>query len=202
MTITRALVELKHLEDRIERKSASKFIGVHQDRSETVQGTNETRDQFSKRVKEDLQAVTDLIKRRFEIKRKIMASNAKTKVEIAGKKYTVAEAIDRRQNLHLEEGLLKQLRGQYTQCIGLVEESAQRLEEQTAVMLEKNLGVSKKTSPEDYKNIAEPFIKANEFKVFDPGNIKDKISKIEEDIDSFKKDVDFALSEVNAQTEI
>ena len=69
-------------------------------------------------------------------------------------------------------------------------------------LIETNFGKEGKIDNEAYKAIAEPFLKQNKWSALDPINIQDTAEKLAEKIDSFELEVDFALSESNAKTEL
>ena len=104
MSIHQALSELKLLDSRIERAiNSGRFIGTKKLVESKVSQTRTTVKDFNVSAKADLESVRALIERRSEIKSKIVASNAKTKVTIGGTKYTVAEAIERKSSISYEE---------------------------------------------------------------------------------------------------
>ena len=97
MNIHQALVELKTLNKRIESAIREGEWVVANKHSNGKIGGIDLKD-FVEEVKSRYQKVTDLIARAEAIKRAVVNSNAITKVTIAGKEYTVAEAIDMKNN--------------------------------------------------------------------------------------------------------
>ena len=93
MNIHQALVELKTLDKRIDSAIQEGEWVVANKHSNTKIGGIDLKD-FVDNVKSRHQKVTTLIARAEAIKRAVVNSNAVTKVIIAGKEYTVAEAID------------------------------------------------------------------------------------------------------------
>ena len=63
------------------------------------------------------QSIIDLLERRNRIKASIVQSNAFTMVTIAGKTYTVADALERMRNISYEKGLLSQMKYQWEDSI-------------------------------------------------------------------------------------
>ena len=63
------------------------------------------------------QSIIDLLERRNHIKASIVQSNAVTIVTIAGKTYTVADALERKRNIGYEKKLLSQMKYQWEDSI-------------------------------------------------------------------------------------
>ena len=93
MSIHQALVELKTLDKRIESAIREGEWVVANKHSNGKIGGVDLKD-FVEDVKARHQKVTSLIARAEAIKRAVVNSNAVTNVTIAGKEYTVAEAIE------------------------------------------------------------------------------------------------------------
>lgn len=204
MTIHRGLSELKILDDRVitaistgtyclpNKHSNVKLKGIDVEVYKTVmQGT------YDKAV--------DLIKRREAIKRAIVLSNASTKVSIAGAEYTVAEAIEMKNHgIELKQMLLEQMRKQYRDAQAkILAENGKELENRAEKYIIGLFGSGeKKTATEEIEKAKKAFITANEYELVDPIGVLEKIEALEEDISSFKAEVDAALSTSNAITEI
>ena len=98
MSIHQALVELKTLDKRIESAiQEGDWVVANKHSNGKISGID-LKD-FVENVKSRHQKVTSLIARTEAIKRAVVNSNAVTKVTIAGKEYTVAEAIDMKARL-------------------------------------------------------------------------------------------------------
>lgn len=112
MSIHRALIELKLIASKLQAKiQAIKVVGVV-DKDGKI-GT-QTRDEFEKSVTANVQSIEDLIRRRSVIKNAIVASNAVTKVTVAGKEMTVADAINRKVEIAVMDEMLKAVKQQFT----------------------------------------------------------------------------------------
>lgn len=95
MLVTRGLNELKLLDSRIHRKiGEAEFVGAAKVAAVNIDGKT-TKEAYKMNAKADYQSLMELIKRRNRIKSAIIASNAVTMVEVAGKRMTVAEAINK-----------------------------------------------------------------------------------------------------------
>jgi hypothetical protein len=92
MSITRALAELKRLDDRINRETtAAQYVGVSVGKGENkkVASGSMTVTDLEKKIKSTYDSITDLFTRRATIKSAIVLSNAKTLVTINGKKMNI-----------------------------------------------------------------------------------------------------------------
>ena len=93
MNIHQALVELKALEKRIEAAiKEGEWVTANKHSNGKIGGIDLR--EYMENIKSRHQKVTSLIARTEAIKRAVVNSNAVTKVTIAGKEYTVAEAIE------------------------------------------------------------------------------------------------------------
>ena len=199
ISVTRALAEVKSLRDRIQRATSQAFI------THTVGGKHANGapvEQVAATIKAQLQSVKDLMKRRAELKAAIVTSNAVTQVVVAGQTMTVAEAIERKSSIELEKGLLATLKQQRAQAISQVERINQTVSQRMDQLVQTAVGKDRKVDDVEIAAITGPFEKANKAELLDPSNLEDVISKIEESVNSFELDVDFALNEVNAVTKI
>src|SRR5690625_647698 len=127
MTITKALSELKLLDKRINRKiEDAVFISFKKgELGKLPNGLDEK--EFGKNVEADYNSIADLIKRRNKIKASIVKSNAETVVNISGKDYTVAEAIERKNSIEYEIALLKKLKHDYSEVFRYVHEENEEI---------------------------------------------------------------------------
>ena len=107
MNVHKALAELKILDDRIVKAINSVEACISNKHSNTkVKGVDIK--VYTGVMKSSYDKATDLIKRREAIKRAVVLSNAVTKVTVADKEYTVAEAIEMKNHGMDFKKLLKQ----------------------------------------------------------------------------------------------
>jgi hypothetical protein len=202
ITVTRALVQLKSLEKKI-NKLTNEFNPVAIVINKKIQRSNETVDEFSKRVTEDYQSLVDLIKQKNMIKSQVVVSNAITKVTIAKEEMTVAQAIERKISIGYDKMLINQLKN--TMSIATDQEMNTNSKVQTRLdnLLESTFSKdSTKVKKEEYDAVAGPFMERNEASVLDPIKVRKEIEKKTEIVENFEKEVDVILSEINATTYI
>lgn len=201
MSIHRGLSELKMLDKRIERSiKESKFVGSKKKSAENVDNTTTSKDKFIENIKKEYQSIQSLIKRRTEIKRLIVLSNAKTMVVVGDKEYTVAEAIENKKIIENKKELLKQLKTQLNKNMAQVskknEEVESRLDEQIQIML----GSDKQSKTAGLEGFINQYKEQNEWELVDGLEISKEINKLENEIEEFENNIDFVLSESNAIT--
>lgn len=199
ISVTRALAQIKSLNDRIEKGIAVPFItnlvgGKH--------GTGKPVAEIEVTLKASLQSVKDLIEQRKALKSAVVRSNAVTKVTINGKELTVAEAIERKSSIALEQRLLHQLKGQLAQVALNVEKANVEMTKRIDNLLVTVIGKDRQASEAEIAAVTGPFRAQNEATSLDPSDIAVTIEQLQKDIDGFLLEVDYALSEINATTKV
>lgn len=198
ISVTRALAEVKSLNDRIEKATRqSVFVTV------TVGGKTTNGQDLqtaTNTVKANLQSVQDLIARRQAVKAAIIRSNAVTTVTINGKELTVAEAIERKGSIDKERTLQAVLQQQLGQARSVTERNNVQMQGRIDTMIQAAVGKDRKATEDELEAISKPYTAANITAPLDPNGLESVIHKMEADINGFLFEVDFALSEANAKT--
>lgn len=202
MSVSRALVELKTLEKRIQ-KSLDHLNPVGLMLGQKPESAIQNRQEFEKSAQAGFQQVKDLIQRRRQIKNAIVQSNAITQVQIAGEKMTMAAAIERKSSIALEKELKNNLWKKYSEKATQLEEHNQKVNRQLFQLLQATYAKPEhEVKPEDHDTIAIPFKENNLASLIDPLQLKATLFALEAQIDAFEAEVDIALTETNARTEI
>ena len=204
MTIHKALAELKILDGRIKKEIQNGlYCAANKHSNDKINGI--PIEDFKKAVQGTYDKVTDLIKRQEAIKKAVALSNAKTYVDIAEVKYTVAEAIwMKNHGIEFKAMLINIMEKQYQQAQAEVNrQNGNNLEERadqyvTAIYGQKD----GKTATSDIEKVRKDFLEANSYEIVDPINVQDKVDALRQKIDAFMADVDSALSVSNALTKI
>lgn len=199
ISITRALAQVKSLNDRIETGSSQLFIatttgGKHASGKPTVE--------VETTMKANLQSVKDLIVERNKVKSAIVRSNAVTKVTVAGVEMTVAEAIERKGSIQLEVVLLQNLRSQLSIQTAKVERENVLVQSRLDQLIQTTVGKDRKVDADEVEAITKPFEAKNKAALLDPSDLTKVIATMEESVRAFQDEVDMALSEVNAVTKV
>lgn len=203
MTVHKALAELKVLDDRIETAiTGSVFVKANRHNNAKIFG--QTIDEFKAQTKNDCQSAMALINRRNALKRAVVLSNATTKVEIGGVEYTVAEAIE--MNNHGMENLINFrdfLKDQYSTVKRFVEsENGDKLVRACETYLTTMYGSKDKVNNPEIEAAQRTYMEQTSYDIVTGFDIQKVIDELTNKIDSFKSDVDSALSVSNALTVI
>ncbi len=206
ISVTRALTEIKHLSDRIERAANEKFIGVMKGKNSfevCVSAPSQSVESVSNSFKKNLQAVNDLISRRERLKKAVISSNATTMVTVSGVNMTVAEAIEKKTSIAFKQRLLSTVSQQYVSSKTRVESENAKLSAEINTAVQAAYANDKgKVDEDQYNAVANPRLERNEYSLIDPNNVDSVITSLKNEIDDFLQEVDFVLSESNARTEI
>lgn len=204
MTIHQALVELKTLDSHITKAiQEGGFVTANKHSNAKINGVPVL--VYATDVESRYQKITDLIRRREAIKRAVVISNAITYVEVGGKTYTVAEAIEMKN--HAMDGK-RYLLGQLTTDYNRAKMQADRangdeLERRAEEHIKNMFGsTDMKGASDEVKRVREEFIKAQTMELVDPLDVREKIEALNEETQNFTTNVDAALSVSNALTTI
>lgn len=204
MTVHQALCELKTLDARID-KAISGAVFVYANKHSNTKVGGLPIEKYNEEIKSAYQSATDLIARRDAIKRAVVLSNATTKVTVGGKEYTVAEAIEMKNNgIPILKKLLKKLETDNRRARLDANNNNGEMLEARADEYVKSLYASAdmKNLSEDIKRVRSEFITSQTVEVVDPININGEMEKLEKRINEFAVGIDSALSVSNALTEI
>lgn len=205
ISVTRALATLTKIEGKIEKR-IDQLNTVHIakgiDGNRQIPGSLVSVESFEKAAVADYQGLQDLLNVRDELKAVVVQSNATTKVTVGSEEMTVAQAIERKRTIQFKELLLAKLKAQYNHAqVRLTKDNAEfeaKLEQARAPYI----GRDKSPDAEQLKVVEGPTRMISTPSIVDPLGLVDKIRSLETEIDDFKSNVDFALSEVNAKTEV
>jgi len=201
ITITEGLATLKNLNNRIQKETREASF-VTSSVGGKIQAKFKTREDFEQRAKSTFQSLRDLIDRRNKIKASIVASNAATNVTIAGKSYKVAEAIERKSSVALEQQIVATMLQQFNVAQRSADEANTQAQARLDRLLEQTFGKDAKTDPKDIEAMTKGFMATNEGKLVDPIGIIEITEKMNQDIQDFLSNVDVALSISNSTTKI
>jgi hypothetical protein len=196
-SITRSLVELKTIDGRI-----TKIIdgGVFMTYKTKYKNTRYNDEDFKKSATADFQSLSDLIKRRDQIKNAIVLSNASTMVEIAGTKMTVSQAIEFKNTINYKSAMLATLKHQRQMVIIEVDAHRQKVQNKVDENVRIICGKDAKPDAGTLKMVTDGIAAGDPIDVYDPLNIDKVIESLEREIEDFRANVDFVLSESNAIT--
>ena len=197
MSITQALAELKLLRKRFERVlSDAEFITL---KTKTKQLDA---DAFKRSATGSYQSFKDLLTRYNRMKAAIVVSNATAKVTVAGREYSIAEAVERKRSIETEKECLHLMQQQYKEVMERYEAHQKAQQERLDRLVMQELGKDNKTSIEIVTQLTATFMESNKAEVVDPLKLEEKIREVQKDLEDFETNVDWALSESNGRTVI
>lgn len=196
-SVTRSLVEIKTVDGRI-RKIIEQ--GLFMTYKTKYKNTRHTEEEFKKSATADFQSMNDLIKRRDQIKNAIVLSNATTMVEIAGNKMTVSQAIEFKNTIAYKTEILASMKKQRQTVIIEVDAHRQRVQTKVDENVRIICGKDAKPDAATLKMVSDGIATGDPIDVYDPLNLDKVIDSMEREIEDFKANVDFVLSESNATT--
>jgi len=206
ISVTRALVELKRLDERITKAiSGGQFIArtIGRDTNRKVVGSTDSVSAVEQKIQGSFDKVNSLIANRERMKSAIVMSNANTKVTILGKVVSVAEAIELKSTVGFRSQYMNTMRQQLTAERNQVDKSAIMLDAEIETSLNTLYGAdSKKIDAETMKSVSDVKKSQKEQALLDSGKVEEKIAAVEADILNLTSELDFVLSESNAKTVI
>lgn len=200
MTIHRALAELKLIDAKITKAIGEVIPAAIHQKDKKING-HLTQEEFKAQAESKYQQANDLLERKTKIKSAIVASNSVTKVKIGERELTVADAITEKANIVVKKQLIGTLETRHKQVVALLQENNDKVSKNCQIILEHTFGKDNtKVSKDDMEAVRKPFMEQNEFHLFDPLKIEEKINKLTLEVTTFEADVDATLSESNAVT--
>ena len=191
ISITRALVELKTLDSRIQKKiDTSVYVSYKGQFHQPADGVKDALANY--------QSANDLIERRKKIKSAIITSNATTKVTICGQEMTIAEAIETKSSIRHKKNLLAVLKAQYGNSVSTVEAINGRVRKDLENKSSRDGDKDKQQM--SLEEFSKTYINLHGVELFDPLKVSQKIEQLEQYIIQFEQEVDYILSERNATT--
>jgi hypothetical protein len=200
MTIHRALSELKLIDSKIE-KQINEIVpsGIYQ-KGKLINNYVKEED-FSASAKSKFDSVNDLIARKNAIKSAIVEANGVTKVKISEKEMTIADAINFKAVVKFKKKLIETLKARQQQAVAQLNQQNAIVEQNVQRILEATFGKENvKAGKDDVESVRKPYMDANEFHLFDPLKVAEKVEAMEKEVGDFEMEVDAVLSEINAVT--
>lgn len=214
MSVYTALKKRKIYEDRM-----NKITGSSDDFVTAITGlavaNPEEIEKIENKLKSNFDKKRALIDNYTAINAAINQSNATTRLEIAGKEYTVTQAISRYAHLSFEIEFLNDIKKNITRTAATVQKNNERtLNESTIVDFVKSMMTNLPDNMFSAENVdqndqvrekyeskyREDYITRNTVSMVDPYGLADKIDTMVEELESFKADFNEALNICNIQT--
>lgn len=211
MSITRALAEVKNIDKQMSRKIRNLELVAFKEAGGKFdsEGLNVSIEEFDKRETAALQSVEALIDNKLKLKKAIDKANLDTMVELGGKQMSIQEAIRFKNDVIVhKKSLLSRLQEVLLHAKSTVNRRNDEVDFKIQEVVRKFESDTKKGDKTDAKDFSEliqahqKMLEQQKYTVHDPIGIENKISTLQEEIETFEKNVDFVLSEANTATTI
>lgn len=205
LTITRALNEIKLLKSRYQNqvRELAPIAVQHGLKLRSPYSSYKPED-FASQVKPSMQSVEDLWSRIIEIKTKIDQSNMTTIVKIGTSEMTVQEALVMKNFISEKELLLSKLknclRSARAEYDCALEDNRKKVERTVSENTAATGNGSAKVDPDLEKRAIDQVENLYNVKFIDPLSLESLVKQLETEVEEFKNNVDFALSESNSTT--
>lgn len=206
ISITRALVELKRYDARINQAiSQGVFYALQKGQgteAKVLSDTPMTVTTANEKINASFQSVDALIKNRQELKSAIVNSNATTTVEFRGENMTVASLIELKSSIKIREKYLQTLLQQRQTQNQKMNASNQALEKDINTLLNTMFGTDKKVDQQQIDMVVKSQNDKHLVSPIGATLFENKVKEIESLISDVKNELDFLLTEINSRTMI
>lgn len=202
MTLYEALSKKKIYEDKVRKLERCRLVDIKK-KYDDVNNAGKDINDIREVIVAGYQSTVAILNNYITLKAAINEANAITKVEIAGKEYTIANAIARQRGLDQEEAMYSRMIANINAINSEVENINSRYLSPDAISryISSVLGDSKK-SDELIRQVTEDYKKEHEVEVYDPLNTEELATKKLEEIAQFREEIHYKLTQVNCTTEI
>jgi hypothetical protein len=203
-TLTRALQQIKMYDSKID-KAITELTPVtlkEGNNSTVIKNFKGTEAEFITSAAAQLQSISDLRKNREIIKNALMKKNASTTVSIAGKEYTIVEAINKKANVSIDTQIVNKLINAVKNHENAMNSHNQTLQNRIDTTLQAQMGSSKQLPKDVIESTTKSMKDVSEMSIINLDTVLEQISTRKSDIDDFLSEVDICLSEINSITKI
>lgn len=202
MTLYEALSKKKVYESKLSKASGGTFCGIkykHKD----ICNDNNTVEEENDLIKSNYDKTVAIFNNYVALKAAINEANAKIKIEVGGKEYSIANAIVRQRSIGSEKAI-------YTKMLNNLTATKREIEyhnneylsaDNISNYVSRILGDSKKDESIINK-LKEDYINDHEYELYDPFNIEELVNKKLDEINLFEEQIHFALTQANCTNTI
>ena len=199
-TLTRALVEIKLYDSKIE-KAIKELVSVSYKVNEIIPEYRMVENDFLKVYTAQMQKISDLRANKSALKNALMKANAETKVLIADKEYTILQALNKKSDIYLDNMLVNTLQTHLKSAIAKVNTINEKIESDIERTINAKSSSSSNQSKEYIQQVRDGY-KSQIPALVNDSVVEELIQAKTAEIENFLAEVDFVLSEVNATTTI
>ena len=192
ISLTRVLAEIKSIEE----KALEVKPMVATSNPSGVVDSMTTKEQFAKASQAAYDKFVASMERLVKLKAARNKANATVTLIVDGKEVTIDTAVALKSQIATKRAFINAVRQQ----IGQAERAVQKAEDLIGSKLEKHN--SSNPTAEQLEALREMYKKTDGRTIVIGSNIQSGIDSMEKELDAFELEIDFALSEVNAKTEV
>lgn len=200
-TLTRLLNEIKVSDNKISKKLSERVSFVDIMVAGKLKNSKSETD-LKQTVDSHIQAIDALIKHRDKCRSKLLHANNTTLVKIGDLSITIAEAIAMKSTINQKMSLLNSIERDIVASKEKVISYEAQAESKLDDLIRASIGKDKKTDATEIESISKIFRDNNKVSLSDPAGIEKYLKDEKEKVEEFISNIDFALSEVNAKTEV
>lgn len=210
MSVTQGLAELKLLDKRIRKLTKQDSSTAYDDYSSPSHTAHQLRwlavrtksspvdgEKLKKEAQADWQSFMVLVERRDRIKKAIVLSNATTRVRIGAWEGSVAEAIEHKSSIVYKKQMLDMAKAELLTAASYYKEKQAEVQGRLDRLLQSELSKDVRTNPETLQTITTSFLENNKVELVDPLDLKEKVKRLEQEVEEFETNVDWTLSQAN-----
>jgi hypothetical protein len=149
-----------------------------------------------------VKSIDDLITQRDNYKRILLNANNSTTLTVGDAKFTIAEAIAKKETVTQELKWIEKMERQLTEAKVRADNIESTNEAKLDDLIKASIGKDKKTDAKEIEDITNVFRKNNKVTVADPSGVEKLLESKRVLLDEFISNIDFSLSEINAKTEV
>lgn len=202
LSVYEALIEISRLNDKIEKFNSSStmplFLACATESAKYIEGME--KEKYINLLKSNYDSCRHLISNLSEYKAKVVLSNALTTITVGGKEYTIAEAIQRKQNIDTEIRFLRMIETQLKDVNTKITAKNNSVKAGLTEYLEKVK--SETATPEEIDKLTNIYNEKNLFILVDPYGITETIDEKRQELETFLSDVDTKITASNCSTMI
>lgn len=202
LSVYEALIEISRLNDKIEKFNSSStmplFLACATESAKYIEGME--KEKYINLLKSNYDSCRHLISNLSEYKAKVALSNALTTITVGGKEYTIAEAIQRKQNIDTEIRFLRMIETQLKDVNTKITAKNNSVKAGLTEYLEKVK--SETATPEEIDKLTNIYNEKNLFILVDPYGIVGTIDEKRQELETFLSDVDTKITASNCSTMI
>jgi hypothetical protein len=201
ISLTRLLNEIKLTNKKIDKKLQEdvKYFDVMASGKLKAYKSEEDMKQT---VDAHVKSIDDLITQRDNYKRILLNANNSTTLTVGDAKFTIAEAIAKKETVAQELKWIEKMERQLTEAKVRADNIESTNEAKLDDLIKASIGKDKKTDAKEIEDITNVFRKNNKVTVADPSGVEKLLESKRVLLDEFISNIDFALSEINAKTEV